>query len=97
MRHILHDEHGSTLYGADYENKLTSFAYLKGTKENNEVEKASECQMWEDIFLNMWNKFKVGDFEGATEQWNDFDPQNQKDFLRDRRSRRYLDNWLGKL
>lgn len=39
--------------------------------------------------------FKAGDFKGATEHWNDYNLQNQADFLKDRKSKRFLDYWLG--
>jgi hypothetical protein len=78
-------------------NKYTYFAALKGRGENSKVEAVLKWRDWENTFIGMWKKFKVGDFEGATEHWKDYDPQNQKDFLRERRSSRYLDKWLGKM
>lgn len=56
-----------------------------------------DWRVWEDKFIEMWQKFRVGDFKGATEHWNDYNRQRQIDFLRQRRSRNYLDIWLGKL
>lgn len=97
LHHILHDASG-TLYGVDYENKYQYFACLDDSKgENQKVEKRSKQQYWEDKFIYMWQQFKAGNYKEATEHWNDLDPQNQKDFLRERRSSRYLDKWLGDL
>ena len=95
LHHILHDANGYTLYGVDYENKYEYFACLKNDGENSEVEKASKRSYWENTFLNMWRMFKAGDYEGAVAHWKN--DQWKKDFLRERRSSRYLDKWLGML
>ncbi len=103
LHHVLHDENGKTLYGVDHENKYSNFACLNGKPnlngdiENNRAERRFERQYWEDKFLDMWRMFKDGNFKGAIEHWNNYNPQYQRDFLRERHSRRYLDNWLEKI
>jgi hypothetical protein len=97
LHHILHDENGYTLYGMDYENRFEYFVCLNKDGENAKMEGTTVRQYWEDKFIFMWQQFKAGNYKAATEHWNDFNPQNQMDFLRVRKSMRYLDNWLEKL
>ena len=63
LHHIFHDPSGKTLYGADYE-KFQCLAVLKGDKENKIVE--NNRRNYEDLFIYMWQQFKLGEFKKAT-------------------------------
>ncbi|KKN19070.1 hypothetical protein LCGC14_0949360 [marine sediment metagenome] len=97
VHHIMHDPiTGKILYGLDYENRFSCFAAVKGNKENKEVE-GLDWKVHEDRFVYMWEQFRAGNYKEATNHWNRFTPHRQADFLRERRSLNYLDNWLQKL
>jgi hypothetical protein len=96
LHHIRHDSNGYTLYGGIYDS-LGGHNFAALTKNQNEVDverNRVERQTWEDRFIYMWECFKRGNFRAATEHWNDVNRRNQAEFLRDIRSRRYLDYWL---
>ncbi len=92
VHHIRHGSNTLTLYGGVYDT-IKNFACLDGNEENLEVERTDK-QKWENIFIYMWKQFKAGNWEEALKHWEKAD---RIDFLRDRRSRRYLDYWLSKL
>ena len=93
VHHIRHGSNGKTLYGGVYDT-LKNFACLKGDKENRDVEGAKR-QQWEATFIYMWKQFKAGNWKEAVKHWPN--RADRTDFLRERRSKRYLDYWLGKL
>lgn len=96
VHHILHDPiTGNTLYGAAYERSFENFAGLTSRQNTVDVENPSTKHTIEALFKYMWQKFKEGDFKAATDHWNQYDPQRQIDFLRDRKSKKYLDYWLS--
>lgn len=64
LHHILHDNEGSTLYGADFENKFNYYVALDGIAENNEMEGMNQ-KLMEDRFLFMWEQFRAGNFAEA--------------------------------